>query len=605
MFLRSLLRLSRHILAVIVIAAMTAFIMLNFYSDMLYTAQDRSMFFSGSMFFKESMAVPFGLMQYVGSYLTQFLYYPALGVTMLIAVWSCIYLVGVKAFRFRERWAPLAILLPMCLLTSIVDVGYWIYIMPMPGYWFSQSVAYLAMLLLLLAWRKTPSRFRAAWYLVAFLLYPLMGWMAMFLAVTIFVAGIAEGKRGMKDVSIGIIALALVFVAPLTIWKALLYGSIPSQVIMLSGFPFFDSNTVSAWRPSIPFFILMALTLLFVAMAERLPDDETKTPLLKKLRVNGVTVTILVSVVSYLGVWQMMFKDYNYLSEMRMNILAMNDDWQGVLQEAQHAKYPSRTMVVLKNIALMNTGETGKYSFIMGNSGEDINNPDSLNLSIMQIAAPMVYYNYGKVNFAIRWCMENAVSYGFSPYYLKMLARSAKAKGEQAVLDRYMNLLSHTLFHSDWKPQPTSAMVAKLDKAFVNVIDSDDNDLEKFLLNVFSRSYISSDPVVKEQSLLYAMLNRDPNLFWPAFVSYVGQNPDAVPASAYQEAFCLFMDKYRTELPFEVKVESEVVQNYKAFQQAIQQCGTITHNQDEIGEMLRDKWSDTYWWYNYFGRDKY
>ena len=72
-------------------------------------------------------------------------------------------------------------LLPIaCLLTSVVDLGYWIYIFPARGYWFSQSAGYLLMLMLLWVARSTtPRKWHFVWYLIAFRLYPELGWFAL------------------------------------------------------------------------------------------------------------------------------------------------------------------------------------------------------------------------------------------------------------------------------------------------------------------------------------------------------------------------------------------------------------------------------------------
>ena len=45
--------------------------------DVLYTAHDHSEFLYGDTFFNRLMSQPFGAIQYVGAWLTQFFYYPA------------------------------------------------------------------------------------------------------------------------------------------------------------------------------------------------------------------------------------------------------------------------------------------------------------------------------------------------------------------------------------------------------------------------------------------------------------------------------------------------------------------------------------------------
>ena len=130
--------------------------------EVFYTAHDRSEFIFGAPFFHTLMSKPFGLMQYVGAWLTQLCYRPLLGASVMIVIWTLIFYVGTKAFRLQASTSALMLLPIACLLTSVVDLGYWIYISTIRGYWFSQSVGYLVMLLLLWAARSTSRKWHLA-----------------------------------------------------------------------------------------------------------------------------------------------------------------------------------------------------------------------------------------------------------------------------------------------------------------------------------------------------------------------------------------------------------------------------------------------------------
>ena len=147
--------------------------------EVFYTAHDRSEFVFGAPFFNTLMSKPFGLMQYVGAWLTQFFYQPAVGTCILVAIWVGIYFVGSKAFRLQGSASALMLLPVAFLLTSVVDLGYWIYVSTIRGYWFSQSVSYLVMLLLLWAACRTPRKLHLIWYILAICIYPVLGWFAL------------------------------------------------------------------------------------------------------------------------------------------------------------------------------------------------------------------------------------------------------------------------------------------------------------------------------------------------------------------------------------------------------------------------------------------
>ena len=230
--------------------------------EVLYTAHDRSEFIFGAPFFHTLMSKPFGLMQYVGAWLTQLFYHPVLGAGVLLAIWVLIFLVGIKAFRLQgkakngrvSRNASVLMLLPVaCLLSSIVDLGYWIYIFSIRGYWFSQSLGYLIMLLLLWAARCTPRRWHLAWYLLAVCIYPVLGWFALLFILCLMLTEKPTWRE--------LLGLASLLLTPF-IWRALFYSDQNPDDVMLAGLPRFVTPVEKSGHLSIPFWVLGAVTIL-------------------------------------------------------------------------------------------------------------------------------------------------------------------------------------------------------------------------------------------------------------------------------------------------------------------------------------------------------
>ena len=121
--------------SLLIFMAFVAYI-LHINQEVLYTAHDRSEFIFGAPFFHTLLSKPFGLMRYVGAWLTQLFCYPALGAGVLVAIWVLIFWVGAKAFRLQRSASALMLLPVACLLTSVVDTGYWIYISTIRGFCF-------------------------------------------------------------------------------------------------------------------------------------------------------------------------------------------------------------------------------------------------------------------------------------------------------------------------------------------------------------------------------------------------------------------------------------------------------------------------------------
>lgn len=589
----------RLVVSVIVAVALVSYalyLLVGLYSDVLITAQDRNLYSGDSMFFSQQIACPFGLLQYVGGFLTQMFYYPVLGVCLLIAIWLASFFVGVKAFRLKGLWRSLMIVPMACLLASELDLGYWVYCLTIPGYWFSQSVAFLCLMLLVWAANSTPRRYRIAWYVVVgFVLFPFFGWISYMFVVCLALSQFAKNENGKTTPSwIDGVGIILAFVLPL-IFRALLYEKIPFDDVFSAGFPLFKTSTNSSLRPVVPFFILTGTTV-FLALGRVLPSWK---------KIPACIAYLVVGIVSSVFVWSSIFKDDNYLYEMQMAQATMSEDWQGVISVAEKTKTPSRTMVMLKNVALLNTGQLGDRSFELSNDGIEINNPDTLNINIMHIAAPLIYYNHGLVNYASRWCIEFAIPYGFSPYYLKMLARCAEASGEKRLARRYIGRLHSMLFYKDWQPAPDSRIVNELKSIYPDALDNDENSCERYIISHFSKQHYVKSPRYCELSLLYSMIMRDPNNFWTSFYDYILTHKGAKIPTSYEEAYCVFMDQAPVNFPLKVSVSPTTTERYKQFWDVGNGYAQSGMTEDAVRDAMLQDWGATYWWFNAFGRSAY
>ena len=559
---------------------------LHINQEVLYTAHDRSEFISGAPFFHTLMSKPFGLIQYVGAWLTQLFYYPALGAGVLAAIWALIFCVGIKAFQLHGNTSALMLLPVACLLASIVDLGYWIYIFTVRGYWFSQSVGYLVMLLLLWAARNTPRKWHLAWYVFAVCSYPVLGWFALLFILCLV---LSDKFTWRELIGIGL----LIFTAGL--WHTLLYSNQRFADVMMAGMPRFETPVDSSAHLTIPFWVLGVVTVLIALCSRFLAKVQPKV---KQL------VPILCAVAGCIFTWSLMFQNRNYIDEMRMVRHASNDNWGEVLQIATDTPAPTVSMVMLKNIALMNEGGLLDRSFKLGNDGGEVYNPDSLHVRLLNIASPLVYYNYGMMNEAVRLGFENTIQTGFSPFYLKILSRCALASGEEKLAERYITLLHHHPFYGNWQPTPVSEKVKELQKSYTDEIAGVENS-DSYIVNNISLWYESDSKVASEQALFYSMIRRDSGRFWPSLRKYVEMHPgEKFPLHA-QEAYIMYMDKSPEEKRMMLPVEQSVYDRYKQFWKELEGLVKPGVELEQIDDKMREKWGDTYWWYNIFGRNTY
>ena len=543
--------------------------------EVLYTAHERSEFLYGASFFHTLMQKPFGLMQYVGAWLTQLFYYPALGAGVLVAIWTLIFLVGTKAFRLKPSASALMLLPVACLLTSVVDLGYWIYVSTIRGYWFSQSVGYLVMLLLLWAARQTPRKWHLAWYLLGVCIYPLLGWFAL-----LFVLCLALCEKPTWREFVGVVLL--IFTA--YIWHTQFYSYLKVDDVVMAGMPRFITPSDNTPHLTYPFWVLGTVSALIPICSRYLAKW---------------FVPVLCAAAGIIFTSSLMFHDQNYIDEMRMVRYAESDDWKNVLNMAEDIQKPTTTMVFLKNVALMNEGGLFSRSFKMGNNCYPIYNPDSVHSSFLDIVSPLVYYNYGMMNEGIRLNFENAIQSGFSPFYLKVLARCALACGDKELQERYTTQLHHHLFYDDWQPAPVTNIIKELQKSYPDELTGVENS-DIYIVNSISLWYESDNKITSEQALLYAMLRCDSRRFWATMRKWVKLHiNDDFPVHV-QEAYILFMDKAPEEKRMMIPVNEDIFNRYKQFWKVLESKAKPGMTIEQAGEMMREEFGDTYWWYNIF-----
>ncbi len=581
--------ISKAILYVSLLAFMcSAVYILYINQEVLYTAHDRSEFLPGTPFFDRLMSKPFGLMQYVGAWLTQLFYHPALGAAVLSALWALIFIVGAKAFRLHGSASALMLLPIACLLTSIVDIGYWIYIFTIRGYWFSQSVGYLVMLLLLWIARSTPRKWHLMWYLMSVLLYPVLGWFALLLILCLALTQKPSWREG---VGFTLMLFAAFF------WRGWLYSDLKLDDVVLAGLPRFITPSDRSDHLTTPFYVLGTVSLLIPLCRRYLFCTKSENA---RLKVKWF-FPLLCAVASIFFAWTFMFKDKNYINEMRMVRYGENDQWQDVLKVYADNPKPTTTMVFLKNVALMHEGGILDRSFKSGNIGFNINNPDTLHVSFLNIASPLVDYNYGMMNESIRLNFELAIQKGFSPFHLKILSRCALAAGDEKLLKRYITLLHHHPFYSDWQPAPVAAKVKELQYSYPDEITGVENS-DSYIVNSICLWYKADNKVASEQALLYSMIRCDGGCFWPSLRKFlVLHEGEDFPVHA-QEAYILFMDRAPEEKRMMIPVEQDIYERYLQF------CATLERKVKPgltlgmVAEDMRDEWGDTYWYYFFFGR---
>ena len=94
-------------LFVFLITALYYLLVLN--KNFLFKIQEYSLFLPDKYFFVQQMKTPGGLLSWLGTFLTQFFYYPWLGSTIFILLVLLVQLLTIKAYKIPSKYYSLTV----------------------------------------------------------------------------------------------------------------------------------------------------------------------------------------------------------------------------------------------------------------------------------------------------------------------------------------------------------------------------------------------------------------------------------------------------------------------------------------------------------------
>ena len=542
----------KYAISWIVALAAIACGLLVYESDLLWKVQELNLFMNTSLFFRQQMVVPAGILTYAGTWLTQLFYNPWLGVTVLSGWWLLLLWLLKRTFAVPARWTALLLIPVALLLLTNVDLGYWIYMLKLRGQFFLTTLATVSVVALLWGFRSMPDKYwlRTIWLVLTGLVgYPLLGIYG--LAATLLM-GIwswrlmARGRAAIHTV----IAVLLAIAVPLFCYRYV-YHETNLANIYFAGLPVFFITEEYPWYYT-PYYLLALFMLVMVCLPIGVKGvKEVKEVKGAKKWLPWAVQAVALGAVAW-GVVHFWYKDENFHHEVKMMHLIDQTDWEGVLQEAaRQDDEPTRAIVMMRNLALSRLGRQGELMYEYRNGSKEYDSP--FGMRQMLVNGPLVYYEYGLLNSCNRLCTEMGVEFGWRVEYIKLLARCAVLNNEQAVARKYINILKKTMYHKDWAVK-TEAMLnnPKLiaqDKEmepithmlhFTDELDSDNGYVERYLMRQLANNSYSKDPIFQEQSLLASLWFRDSKTFWYHFNVYIHLHPNGPIPVAYQEAAYLY-----------------------------------------------------------------
>ncbi len=590
-------------------------VLLSFYEQsQMVRIEAQSLFLFDEIFFDNMMKSPAGLLAYAGCFLTQFLYYPVLGAAIFVMLLLLLFFLVKRVFSIPKKFLLLALVPSVFIVASNTQFGYLIYHIKHPGWYFVTVIGAIVALLAIWLYRKLSWKLSIPFLLLWVCLgFPLFGVFALFSALCMGAISISESVKKGTGISFAsvlpfIVALLLAVAVPLFYYYQ--YSTVAIENIHLSGLPVyhlavgsesFTHSLIPYWIP----FVLLFFYIFFLAIY----SNRIKVGTRKKNAFCLLLVAVFILGFQYMY-W---YNNTNFRIENQQDCAMWNGEWRSVADYARNTELPSRQIVLNRNIALLYLGTAGSEMFTYPDGSSEIDAP--MNVHLTHTGGMMSYYCYGRFNFCYRWCVENAVEYGWKVEYLKHSVRSMLLSGEYTVAERYINILKHTLFHKSWAEHyekflnkkeiiekvPEFAMPLQM-AHFPDMLDVDDSFVEVYLLkNIPSYLYTDTPPLYAEAALMSVLTRKDRKLFWNTLVAYLsGRNQVRLPIH-YQEAIVLFSNLDRNVDASQIPIDEGVRMRFSSFMKRAKSYKGM--KEKEIAHHFKDDFGDTYWYFYFFVRD--
>ncbi len=562
----------------------------------MHKLDELNIFMAGSAYFRECMSLPGGLLNWGGSFLTQFFYYPWVGSLLLISVLVGLWLVVNRCFGMPRRLFCLASVPSVLCLLYVLSPGYVVYTIKGMGFAFLMPLGFMVSVTLYgLYIRLGKAWMRTLLALVAVVVgYPFFGVFALF-GVVLCIVGELLRYRSYWPAAV---ALAAAIGYPYAYFY-LAETHLSLERIYVSGLPYYCGYGPHLNR-------ITALIFVYIAVMPfifRRPAGASSKP---RRALIGSGAVFAASMLALVG---MRYNDENFRVTLEMDRAIEARRYDEARKYYRELKgEPTRAIVLLNHIALTHQGMAGDSLFAHKTAAADYNVPDKGFQAMRVCAAQAIYYHFGRIYDAYRWAMEEMVEFGPRITYLKLMTKVALLSGETELAKRYIDKISRTTFHKDvagkylayaknpalMKDDDEFASIAPL-RAYASNIGGDSGFIESYLISNIVALDGGSDELV-ELSLQFNMVQKNIGAFWPRFIRYASTHKHL--PKHYQEAAILFSNLENKIDWRQFNIDNDVVQRFQSFMKLAQ--SNIDKSNEQNREIFSLDFSDTYWFYYFF-----
>lgn len=397
-----------------------------------------------------------------------------------------------------------------------------------------------------------------------------------------------------------------------TFWPLICLCKLPFCLLSLGYWIYYDKCPGYAFVPT-----AYALIIALIAFIINLPLQKIKNEYFTYAKASIIVLAILlISPYTVHNQFAVTMSDSNFRHELNMIHALEEYRYQDIIEESPKVldkdhEHPTNLMVMMRNIALLNTDQLIEKMFEYDNTTVLPTMTDSLKVHLASQAGSLLYYHYGLVNYAYRWAIENSVKNYMTFDRMKMLIRCAIFNKEFEVAMKYINILKASTFHRDWAKEHEAwimdnrLFMESQDYQFItpllvydNELDSDNSNVMLYILEHYSNFNFSDYPK-EELSMASSLFLRYEEEFMIHFLNFTQNHPqDTAPIIAQQAAYLLGPTELSpvdvSQYPFDIYMKT-LFQNFNQDYQAAE-----GKEEAQKANSLRDKYGNTYWWYYYF-----
>lgn len=574
------------------LALLSMGLLLGVYDNYMRKVEALSLFVPTASYYQDFAVVPGGPLSWCGAFLTQFMYYPALGALIFTALLLAIQFVATRAFRLKGWWAPLGAVPAAAVLLVFVSYGYDIFTLKPIGYAFALPLGVL--FALGCAWACTA--LRRWWWIRAVLVVAVVAFGYSFFGFFALLAGglcaLASGdwKTFHFPLTLAVAAVAI-WLTP-KVWYSVVGGNLMPSQMYVSGLPrLFVAETGMRVRYAVVFGSLGLMALLW--------------PLLKKDRLKWCGPALCAASLAAVPIFRC--SDPNLMLTLDLDRAVWQQDWQQASALALTHKGPlTRLNTDLAYVAMMRQGTAGSQMFAVNNGWVEYGSARTP-MALQPAGAALISYHLGLINYAYRWGTEYMIEQGLSVERMKLLAKCALLNGETGLAEKYLDIIYNTMFHRSWAekymrylthpmemmqdPEMRAlSMIMLADNEFIN----DGGSFEGYVWPALAAAK-PGNPDAVELSMQAALICWDLDAFM-AKLPYYGQSAQGPMPRYYQEAALLWAKMAGRPCP--IAIDPAVEQRYAQFFNTFQSTKHL--EPEEQREAMREGFDDTYWFYFVF-----